>query len=145
MTDPADAPPRVLLVEDDAAIEALLRQILEDEGFAVSSHSDLRGARAAVDADALPDLAVIDYQLPDGVGTDLCKRLRSRGVPCIVVSAYSRSLEPAIEVRADAWIAKPFEMGDVVNAVRELLTPSGALVSRLGKPGNPPRVLRLEP
>lgn len=144
MTDAAEAPPTVLLVEDDAAIEALIRQILEDEGFAVVARSDLRGAREAVDGLGLPDLAVIDYQLPDGVGTDLCRSLRGRGVPCLVVSAYTRSLEPAIEVKADAWIAKPFETADVVNAVRELLTPSGALISRLGAPGDPPKVLRLE-
>lgn len=145
MTDAPEGPPTVLVVEDDAAIEVLLRQILEDEGFAVVARAELRAAREAVDTLGLPDLAVIDYQLPDGVGTDLCRPLRARGVPCLVVSAYTRSLEPAIESKADAWIAKPFDTADVVNAVRELLTPSGALISRLGAPGDPPKVLRLEP
>lgn len=143
MTD-VGGPPTILVVEDDAGIAALLRQILEKEGFAVVARPDLRGAQEAIDVVGLPALAVVDYQLPDGVGTDLCRSLGARGVPCLVVSAYSRSLEPAMEVKAQAWIAKPFDTNDLVHAVRELLAPSGAIISRLGPPGDPPKVLRIE-
>ncbi len=145
MTDAAAAgPPTILVVEDDDSIRALLQDLLEDEGFAVVPREDLRRAREVIDAGPLPDLAVIDYQLPDGFGTELCRTLRTRSVPCLVVSAYTHSLEPAIEVKAEAWIAKPFDRGDLVKAVRELLAPTGAIISRLGPAGDPPKVLRLD-
>jgi|SRR5579859_4013155 len=146
MTDPRGGdPPTVLLVEDSPAIQAVVREVLEGEGFAVIARADLRSAHEALEAAGPPALAVIDYQLPDGVGTDLCKGLRAGGVPCLVISAYSRSLEPAMDVRADAWIGKPFEIDDLIRAVRELVTPSGAIISKLGPPGELPKVLRIDP
>lgn len=134
----------VLVVDDDPAIRALVRDILEAEGFAVVARGDLRSANEAVEAVGAPSVAVIDYQLPDGNGTDLCRTLRGRGIPCLVISGYSRSLEPTMEVKADAWIGKPFETADLVRAVQELLRPSGAILSRFGPPGEPPKVLRID-
>ena len=122
-----------------------MRELLEEEGFAVIARADLRGAQEALLAAGPPALAVIDYQLPDGVGTDLCRTLRAGGVPCLVISAYSRSLEPALDVKADAWIAKPFDAADLIRAVRELVAPTGAIISRLGPPGELPKVLRIDP
>lgn len=145
MTDTrGDGPATVLVVDDDPAVRALVREIIEGEGLAVVARGDMKTAYEVVDVAGAPDLAVVDYQLPDGTGTELCRSLRGRGVPCLVISGYSRSLEPTMEVKADAWIGKPFETADLVRAVQELLRPSGAILSRFGAPGEPPKVLRID-
>lgn len=110
---------RALVVDDDEGIRGLIATILEYEGFEVRVAASVAEAREQLAQAGSPDLAVLDFALPDGEGIDLCADLRSRSVPCLIVSAYDRSLEPAVE-GADAWIAKPFEAAELVATVRTL-------------------------
>jgi signal transduction histidine kinase/ActR/RegA family two-component response regulator len=115
----------VLIVEDDAQNQALMRTVVED----------LLGGRAQVCADgerALaeatrrpPALVLLDLMLPDVSGWDVARRFRqdprTRGVPVIAVSALARSQEraAAYHVGCEAYVAKPFtpeELSRVITA-----------------------------
>ena len=82
---------RVLIVEDDLNLSAIVRENLLFEGFDVDSVSD--GAQALSCAERfLPDLIVLDIMLPGVNGFDLCGALRRRGrTPILIVSARSAS------------------------------------------------------
>ena len=67
----------ILLLEDDAAIAAALEAFLTEKGCRVTRCAALSEARELVEA-ALPDVAVLDWNLPDGEGAALCRELRRR-------------------------------------------------------------------
>ena len=94
---------RVLLVDDNAALVDNLRQILEDEGYAVQSAST--ASEAELKAEHGFDVALVDLRLPDGEGTVLTQRLHRRSPESAVVLLTGfATLETAIAaVRAGAW------------------------------------------
>ena len=67
----------ILLLEDDTAIAAALETFLTEKGCRVTCCASLSRARSLLET-ALPDVAVLDWNLPDGEGTDLCRELRQR-------------------------------------------------------------------
>ena len=67
----------ILLLEDDTAIAAALETFLTEKGCRVTCCDSLSRARSLLET-ALPDVAVLDWNLPDGEGTDLCRELRQR-------------------------------------------------------------------
>lgn len=121
----------ILLVEDDPAISAKAAENLRREGYAVTTAANRRTASAAADRSRF-DLIVLDLGLPDADGHDLLKRWRGgdRAVPVIVVTARA-GIEDRIrglDAGADDYIAKPFEMRELMARVRAVLRrPGGAL------------------
>ncbi len=113
-----EATATILVVEDDPSVLQLIVEVLDDEGLRSIGRADIASAIQSLDSDP-PDAAVIDYRLPDGVGTDLCDMLRALSVPCFILSAYPRPL--GSNVPAQPWMQKPFAVPDLVNAVRSLL------------------------
>jgi CheY-like chemotaxis protein len=110
----------VLVVDDDDAIRETLREILQDEGYTV--------ATAANGADALrilkgllPKLIVLDLNMPHLSGDEfrLVQRLEPalRGIPTVVLSAVDRMRERAAELEADAYLAKPVKLHDLLTIV----------------------------
>jgi DNA-binding NtrC family response regulator len=103
---------RILVVDDDQLLRNLLRQRLTDEGYEVALAPDIRSARAIL-ADDPPDVAVLDLQLPDGLGTDLLEELQERGpIPAIIVTAHG-TIPIAVEALhngAHDFLEKPFTM-----------------------------------
>src|SRR3954452_8411529 len=81
-------PKRVLLIDDHASFRAAARELLERRGFAVVAEAD--GAKAGLDAVEafVPDAVVLDIQLPDGNGIDVCRTL-TRANPALVVLLLS--------------------------------------------------------
>src|SRR5256885_16863526 len=78
---------RVLVVEDDGAIATTLIDFLSDCGYEVEHAGTWAAARGALDR-ALPDLIILDLQLPDADGLVLCQHLRqTRGIPIVICSA----------------------------------------------------------
>ena len=113
--------PRVLVVDDDAAISRLLRVLLESQNFRV------RLARNGSDAlEALPefkpDLVLLDLQMPVMDGRTFYKQFRSLGhdVPVILLSAFSVEAAQR-ELGAEGAIAKPFDPLHLGGAVSQLL------------------------
>jgi len=70
---------RLLMIDDDARLAAMVRDYLAASGFIVDIAGDLANGVAAVRASA-PELLILDLMLPDGDGLDLCRRLRAEGV-----------------------------------------------------------------
>ena len=125
---------RVLIVEDDLNLSAIVRENLLFEGFDVDAVSD--GAQALSCAERfLPDLIVLDIMLPGMNGFDLCGALRRRGqTPILIVSARSQHVDKVrgLNLGADDYITKPFELDEFlarVNAIlRRVRPPADGLV-----------------
>ena len=119
-----DEPPRVLVVEDDADLAALLRLHLEDAGLDVEAVADgaLALQRALVGGYGL---VVLDLMLPSLEGEEVCRRLRAAGqtVPVLMLSARGSEDDrvAGLEIGADDYVAKPFSVREVVARARALL------------------------
>lgn len=114
---------RVLVVEDESGIARLIRDYLEQAGFAVQLASD--GETALTLARALPpDLVVLDLGLPGIDGLDVTRALRrDSSVPIIVVTARGDESDRIVglELGADDYVVKPFSPKELVARVRAVL------------------------
>ena len=113
---------RVLVVEDDANLAALLRENLLFEGYEVNCVAD--GGQVLAKAKAfLPDLVVLDIMLPNVNGFELCSALRQHGrTPVLILSARSDKVDKlrGLTLGADDYITKQFDLDEFlarVNAV----------------------------
>ena len=123
---------RVLVVEDDADIAALIAHFLDRGGYASDVVND--GGRALAQAlSAPPDLVILDVMLPGLNGLDVCKALRAdnrtAALPIIMLTARGEESEriAGLDIGADDYIVKPFSPGELMARVRALLrrsTPS---------------------
>ncbi|MBU6422683.1 MAG: response regulator transcription factor [Chloroflexota bacterium] len=113
----------ILIVEDDPSIRQLLRDALEQEGFEPVAACD--GAEAiAISDHQRPAAVVLDMGLPLIDGASVADRIRDRHgdvVPFIVVTASRRIEEAASRIRAARYLAKPFDIADLISAVRSAL------------------------
>ncbi|WP_267899846.1 MULTISPECIES: response regulator [Lentzea] len=116
-------PVRVLLVDDHEVVRRGLREMLDDEEdisvIAEAGSVDEAVTRAGKTP---PDVAVVDVQLPDGSGVDLCRSLRDLGIRCLVLTAFDdeEALVGAIMAGASGYLLKQVRGQDVVTAVREV-------------------------
>jgi two-component system phosphate regulon response regulator PhoB len=119
-------PPRVLIVEDEPDIRALLAFHLEREGFAVARSGSGADAVRQVRASP-PDLVLLDLMLPEMDGLDVCRRLRqdpaTAGVPIVMITARGEEVDRVLglELGADDYIVKPFSPKEMVARVRAVL------------------------
>ena len=118
--------PRLLVVEDDAAIAAPLVRALRREGYDVDLVE--RGADAVDHAASGPtayDLVLLDLGLPDADGVDVCRRLRSMHpqLPIVMVTARQEELDAVVglDAGADDYVTKPFRLAELLARVRARL------------------------
>jgi DNA-binding response OmpR family regulator len=122
---------RLLIVDDDAYLRATLRQHLAVEGFndvfEVGIFADLDNALSY----ANPDLILLDIQMPDGNGIDICQRLRRNGFAKPIVMLTAKGAEGDIvlglEAGANDYITKPLRLGELVVRIRTQLRQFRAL------------------
>ncbi len=113
----------IVLVEDDAAIAYLLTDVLESTGYQVRQASTGAVARALVEQ-VRPDLIVLDLVLPDEDGLVLCSVLKNTAnVPILICSGTQRRRDAFLSLKlgADDFIAKPFDVYDLLARVEVLL------------------------
>jgi two-component system, OmpR family, response regulator len=125
--------PRILVVEDDAALRDSLAVALRAEGYEVEVAED--GTRAVGALDAFrPDLAILDVRLPAGPdGLDLARELRARGdVPILFLSALGGLADrlAGFDAGGDDYVTKPFSTAELLVRVQALLRRSGRLEAR---------------
>jgi DNA-binding response OmpR family regulator len=115
--------PSILVVEDELLTRRTLQEILQAEGFAVTTTGTLAEAMGEVNRNGY-DLILLDLVLPDGDGLDACRRIRERHRMPIVILSTRRQLEDRVaglETGADDYIVKPFEAPEMVARVRAQL------------------------
>jgi two-component system phosphate regulon response regulator OmpR len=131
---------RVLLIDDDARLSAMVGDYLRGSGFEVETAGSLAAGRERL-AGAGYDALVLDLMLPDGDGLDLCRELRAnprtRQLPLLMLTARGEPMDRIVglELGADDYLPKPFEP-------RELLARVKALLRRATPPTSPDEVLR---
>ncbi|MFI6638706.1 two-component system response regulator CseB [Streptomyces sp. NPDC050504] len=120
-----EPPVRILLVEDDETIRKSVGMALERYGYAVSAAPDgLSGLEAFRDADAEPDLLILDVMLPHLDGIGLCRRIRETSqAPVLMMSARGDSLDvvAGLEAGADDYVVKPVDTTVLLARIRTLL------------------------
>ena len=123
MTLVVDTQPTVLVVEDeDSFVEALVVG-LKREGFVVKVARDGISALSMFDA-VRPDLVLLDVMLPSLSGVDVCREIRRLSrTPIIMVTAKGSEIDTVVglEVGADDYVTKPFEIEVLVKAVKTVL------------------------
>jgi DNA-binding response OmpR family regulator len=115
---------KILLIEDDPSIVGAVNKLLQTEQFDVDTAATLSEANAHLDSFSY-DLLVIDWELPDGSGVDLCRNLRRRGVaiPTLILTGRSQisDKEQGLGNGADDYVTKPFDGREFVARVKALL------------------------
>jgi two-component system response regulator AtoC len=134
-----------MIVDDDAAIRDVLRDLLTDEGFTVTDAGTGTAVVEALASDSPPDLIMMDVRMPDKSGIDVLREVKqpeSGPLPIIVMTAFGTSsiAIQAMQSGAYDYLTKPFDLDDVLLTVRrffdrkKLSDQVEELSSRLDKP-----------
>ncbi|GIF44014.1 DNA-binding response regulator [Actinoplanes xinjiangensis] len=115
------SPMRILLVEDDRRVGAVMTSMLQRRGYAVE-----HAATATAALEAAPcDLVLLDLNLPDGDGIDVCRALRARsehlGIIAVTARGEERDRVTGLRVGADDYVVKPFSMAELQARIEALL------------------------
>ncbi len=114
---------KILIADDDPGILDVLTLFLEDVGYEVETIDD--GAAICDFPNGYPDLLLLDIWLSGWSGRDICLSLKSqeetKHLPIILISANNETERIAREAGADDFLAKPFDLDDVVKKVERFL------------------------
>jgi len=127
------APPRLLLVDDEAALREPLAEYLSRQGFSVTQAATSAEARSRL-REEVPDLVLLDIMMPGEDGLSLCRHLvESRDLPVILLTARGEATDRIVglEIGADDYVVKPFEPRELVARIRSVLR-------RAARNGQPP-------
>ena len=131
---------KIVLIEDDADLYALLKYNLEKEGFAMAGSQTGKGALELCRRER-PDLILLDIMLPDSDGLEICRAIRKAPelthIPVIFLTARASETDRIVglELGANDYIVKPFFVRELVARVRIQFRPTGAPVRVLKSPG----------
>ena len=122
---------RIFIIDDDKDLLMVVRSFLLKEGFDVYAFSNWESAWSGI-KNYEPQLILVDVFLPGTDGLDVCKKLKSsyftRHIPVIVLSSYPNIAETAIfEFGADEFIAKPFEVNEIISKINKTLSRKNAI------------------
>ena len=124
---------RLLVVEDDAFSMALAEKLLQRRGAAIETATDGRLAIEALKKEGF-DLVLMDIQMPDMDGIEASRAIRrglagdrARGVPIIAMTAYAMvgDKDRFLEAGMDAYLSKPFEIGDLLGTITSVMKKRG--------------------
>ena len=119
-------PATILIIEDEPAIQELLSVNLRHAGYTVQAAADAAAAQAII-GQAVPDLILLDWMLPDIPGIRLARQLRgterTRNIPLIMLTARGAEQDKVdgLEAGADDYITKPFSPRELLARIRSLL------------------------
>lgn len=114
---------KILLVEDDLTIVSGLRYALEVEGYAVEVATTFKEAQTHIEQSEF-DLFILDINLPDGNGLDLCQQIRLQmNTPVIFLTASEteNNIVIGLELGGDDYITKPFRLRELLGRVKAVL------------------------
>jgi len=130
-------PCRLLVVDDDATIREMLQMVLVSEGYEVTTAA--HGAAALTMLDRVrPHVILLDMKMPVMDGWEFLRRYRQRPgakVPVIVVTAAQDDKRRAADVGANAYIAKPFAIDDLIRVLDQCIASDACVRHGRALPG----------
>jgi DNA-binding response OmpR family regulator len=117
------SPTTILVVEDETSIASFVAAYLRNAGYGVKTAATAQTALIQLAADS-PGLVILDLNLPDGDGVELCRRIRKTSdVPILMLTARDEDIDKIIglEVGADDYMTKPFNPRELVARVKSIL------------------------
>ena len=112
-----------MIADDDPGIVDAVEMILEFEGYQVSS--TVNGATVLDMKEELPDLLLLDIWMSGQDGREICRKLKTtaitKNIPVIMISASRDIADSAMASGADDFLAKPFEMDELLGKIEKLL------------------------
>ncbi|MBS4538371.1 response regulator transcription factor [Clostridium sp. D2Q-11] len=114
---------QILLVEDDKALAMGIEFTLNEKGYIVHTGSTLEEGKKLYDKESI-DLILLDINLPDGSGYDLCRYIRtSSDVPIVFLTALDEEVNIVLglDIGGDDYITKPFRVGELLSRIRAIL------------------------
>ena len=114
----------ILIVEDDAGIQMILRDALTSQGYQVTAADDgMKGLELA--KELKPALIILDVMLPLMGGFEVCKNIRKEGIvsPILMLTVKDEELDKVLglELGADDYVTKPFSLKELTARVKALL------------------------
>ena len=115
----------VLVVDDNDAIRAMVQEVLEAEGYLVSTAADGREALDHIAASP-PTVVLLDLQMPvlDGWQTQAALRQQRPDIPVVFMTAGNRTQHEAAHHQAAGYLAKPFDITDLLDTVERFVAAS---------------------
>ena len=115
---------RVLLVDDEQKLTDLLRLELDIEGYDVDVASDGASGLIRSRTEPTPDLIILDWNLPDFSGIDICQRIRAGGVtvPILMLTGHDEIIDRvrALDAGVDDYLTKPFSIDELMARLRAI-------------------------
>ena len=118
--------PKLLIIDDDAHLRESLAEVLELDGFECHQAGAAKEGIAAA-ARLEPAVVIMDIQLPDSSGFQICQELRKRSKTVILIMMTGRFLsseekKQGFELGADEYITKPFDLAELSARIKQLLS-----------------------
>ncbi|HBE87632.1 MAG TPA: hypothetical protein DDW67_00620 [Elusimicrobia bacterium] len=120
---------KVLIIDDDTHLREGLAEVLDAEGFACTEAGN---AKSGIDSAKkhTPDVVIMDIQLPDSSGFQICQELRRHSKEFVLIMMTGRFLSAeektqGFELGADEYITKPFDIQELSIRIRQLLSRKG--------------------
>jgi DNA-binding response OmpR family regulator len=118
-------PSWVLVIDDDPDISMMLKVMLEYKGYKVVTAERVDEIFQAISNKSF-NLIIMDMLLSGINGTDICVQLKgtedTRSIPVMMISAHPNAKELCMKAGANDFMAKPFDMDDILNSVGRLVT-----------------------
>ena len=120
----ASAPLRVLVVDDESRLTELLQLELDVEGYVVEIAADGATGLIRAKASPSPDLIILDWNLPDFSGIEICKRIRAGGLttPILMLTGHDEITDrvTALDAGVDDYLIKPFSIDELMARLRAM-------------------------
>jgi DNA-binding response OmpR family regulator len=118
--------PKLLIIDDDAHLRESLAEVLELDGFECHQAGAAKEGIAAAQK-LEPEVVIMDIQLPDSSGFQICQELRKRSKTVILIMMTGRFLsseekKQGFELGADEYITKPFDLAELSARIKQLLS-----------------------
>ncbi len=118
------SPLRVLVVDDERRLTELLKLELDVEGYDVEVASDGATGLIRAKTSPTPDLIILDWNLPDFSGIDICQRIRAGGLttPILMLTGHDEITDrvTALDAGVDDYLVKPFSLDELMARLRAM-------------------------
>jgi DNA-binding response OmpR family regulator len=126
--DPSRSVKCILVVEDNAEVRSIYRQIFVQDGFVVTMVADGRAAWAALQANVY-DLLITDHNMPNMSGLELLQKIQEAKLTVPTIMATATAPADLTQLNLAALLLKPFTVADLEAAVNKILSPPPAVAA----------------